>query len=149
MKSHDILRIYEQDLRKVEEVLRALLIDSQAKCALVISRRDGSLIWQQGETAALDTTSLAALAAGGFAATKEIARLIGEPEFSVLFHQGGHEHIHVSLAGEEALLMVLFDDRTTVGLVRVLARDASARMAQVFSASSPEANESGPWAFDA
>jgi predicted regulator of Ras-like GTPase activity (Roadblock/LC7/MglB family) len=135
MKSDNTFLIYEQELKKVEEVLRALIIESQAKCALLINR-DGSLIWQQGETNALDTTSLAALAAGGFAATKEIARLIGEPEFSVLFHQGDHEHVHLSLVGEEALLMVVFDDRTSIGLIRILAKDAGWRLAAIFAASS-------------
>jgi len=133
MKEDDILRIYDEDLRQTEETLRSLLINSQAKCALLISRRDGSLICQQGETGAMDIMSLAALAAGGFAATKEIARLIGEPEFSVLFHQGEREHIYVCLAGEEALLMLTFDDRTTIGLVRVLAKEASRRLSRIFA----------------
>lgn len=136
MVGHDILLIYEQDLKRAADIIRDLLIGSQVSCALLISRRDGSLIWQQGETGGLDTTSLAALAAACFSATEEIARLIGEPEFSVLFHQGKREHIYVSSIGEEALLMLLFDDRTTLGLVRVLTKDASNRLAQILSASS-------------
>ena len=131
MPSHEVFMIYENDQKEAEEALHFLLAESQAKCALLISR-DGSLICQQGETASLDTTSLAALAAGCFAATKEIARLIGEPEFSVLFHQGEHESIHVSLVGEEALLMMLFDDRTTIGLVRIMAKEASRRLSKIF-----------------
>jgi predicted regulator of Ras-like GTPase activity (Roadblock/LC7/MglB family) len=129
----DILVIHEKEVRQAEEVLRTLLADSQAKAALIISRRDGSLIHKEGETHALDTTSLAALAAAGFAATQEIARLVGEPEFSVLFHQGKQEHIYVCLSGEEAILMIIFDDRTTVGLVRVITKEAAQRLEKVFA----------------
>ncbi|NIM06648.1 MAG: roadblock/LC7 domain-containing protein, partial [Armatimonadetes bacterium] len=135
MTNDETLLIYEEELKQADEVLRALVIESQIKCALIINQ-DGSLIWQHGETGSLDTTSLAALAAGGFAATKEIARLIGEPGFSILFHQGEKEHVHLNLVGEDALLMLLFDDRTTIGLVRVLAKDASERLLEIFSASS-------------
>ena len=71
----------------------ALVSQSLATCALVISRNDGSLITVHGVLEGLDTVSLAALAAGSFASAREIACLVGEPEFSVLFHQGEHEHV--------------------------------------------------------
>ena len=73
-------------------------------------------------------------AAGTFASAREIARLIGEPEFSVLFHQGQREHVHVNLAGPHGLLMTLFDDTTTVGLVRLCARWACASIQRVLAA---------------
>jgi len=127
------LVIGAQDLPRLEGALDGLLQQSQARCALLINRDDGSLITARGFVHSLDTTSLAALAAGAFASAREIARLIGEPEFSVLFHQGQREHIHVNLAGEHALVMVLFDDLTTVGLVRLCAREAAAKIADVLS----------------
>jgi predicted regulator of Ras-like GTPase activity (Roadblock/LC7/MglB family) len=127
----------EAEVNQADEVLRALLCDTHAKCALLISRIDGSLIAKQGATESLDTTSLAALAAGGFAANKEIARLVGEPEFSILFHQGELESIYVSLVGEFGLLMLLFDDKTTIGLVRVMAREANERLSRIFTAPHP------------
>ena len=128
----DVLLIYEQDLKRVEDVLRTLLIDSQSRCGLLINR-DGSLISQQGDIGALDTAALAALSAAGFAATKEIARQLGEPEFSVLFLQGAHEHMYVSLVNDDALMMLVFDERTTIGLVRALAKDAAGKLSTVFS----------------
>jgi predicted regulator of Ras-like GTPase activity (Roadblock/LC7/MglB family) len=130
----DVLVIYEQDLKRTEDVMRTLLIDSQSRCGLLINR-DGSLICQQGEVGALDTAALAALSAAGFAATKEIARQLGEPEFSVLFHQGEHEHMYVSLIDDDALMMLIFDQRTTIGLVRILAKDAAAKLASIFAMS--------------
>jgi predicted regulator of Ras-like GTPase activity (Roadblock/LC7/MglB family) len=136
MEDH-ILIFREDEVRQADEVLRSLLADTHAKSAILISRIDGSLISKQGATESLDITSLAALAAGGFAATKEIARLVGEPEFSILFHQGELENIYVSLIGEYGLLMLLFDEKTTIGLVRVLAREAGEQLAKVFSSPGP------------
>jgi len=136
MEDH-VLIFREDEVRQADEILRALLADCHAKSALLISRIDGSLIAKQGATESLDITSLAALAAGGFAATKEIARLVGEPEFSILFHQGEQENIYVNLIGEFGLLMLLFDDKTTIGLVRVMAREVNERLTQIFTTPSP------------
>ncbi len=127
------LIITEKDGAEFERTLAAMLRDSRARCVLLISRDDGSMLAAQGYLDSLDTTSLAALAAGAFASAREIARLIGEPEFSVLFHQGKHGHVHVNLAGEHGLLMTVFDDTTTVGLVRLCARKASARIERTLS----------------
>jgi len=118
------LVIREQDLLQVNRALEVMLRDSRARCVILINRNDGSVLAAQGFLDSLDTTSLAALAAGAFASAREIARLIGEPEFSVLFHQGQREHVHVNLAGAHGLLMTLFNDTSTVGLVRLCARQA-------------------------
>lgn len=127
------LVITEKDAAEFERTLAAMLRDSRARAVLLISRDDGSMLTAQGYLDSLDTTSLAALAAGAFASACEIANLIGEPEFSVLFHQGRREHVHVNLAGEHGLLMTLFDDSTTVGLVRLCARKACERIERTLS----------------
>jgi predicted regulator of Ras-like GTPase activity (Roadblock/LC7/MglB family) len=101
--------------------------EAEAKCALLVDK-DGHLITRQGFTHTLDTTALAALLAGSFASTKEIARLVGEPEFSVLFHQGVRDHIHISLIGERTILVVIFDDRTTIGMIRLYAKEVGATL---------------------
>jgi len=127
------LIIRPNELAELEAALREMLRSSRAHCVLLINRDDGSVLASQGFTEALDRTSLAALAAGAFASAREIARLIGEPEFSVLFHQGQRQHVHVNIAGEHGLLMTLFDDSTTVGLVRLCARKACMRIERVLS----------------
>ena len=58
--------------------------------------------------------------------------MIGEPEFSVLFHEGKHEHIHVSLAGEHAIMVTMFDDRTTIGMIRLFAAETAPRLDAIF-----------------
>lgn len=129
--SEDSLIIYEEELSQIDSLISKMLRGAEAKCALLVDK-DGHLITRQGFTHSLDTTALAALLAGSFASTKEIARLVGEPEFSVLFHQGKKDHIHMSLVGERSILVVIFDDRTTIGMVRLYAKETSVQLAQVF-----------------
>ena len=126
------LVIHKEQLEQIEKVLTRLLKTAEAKCALLVDK-DGHLITRQGFTHSLDTTALAALLAGSFASTKEIARLVGEPEFSVLFHQGKKDHIHVSLVGERSILAIIFDDRTTIGMVRLYAREVGEEMGNILS----------------
>lgn len=126
------LEIFEEDLQKLNAILLNFLKESEAKCAFIIEE-GGQPITMQGVTESIDTTALSVLAAGAFASTKEIAKLIGEPEFSVLYHQGKKEHIHVSLIGDEILMMVIFDDRTTVGMVRLYAQDAGKEIADLLA----------------
>jgi predicted regulator of Ras-like GTPase activity (Roadblock/LC7/MglB family) len=140
----DSLIIYHAETEKINQALKRLLKGSEAKCALLVDK-DGHLVTRQGFTQSLDTTSLAALLAGSFASTREIARLVGEPEFSVLFHQGKRDHIHMSLVGERSILVVVFDDRTTIGMVRLYAKEAATDLEKIFIASleADESDQSG------
>ncbi|KPL00613.1 MAG: hypothetical protein AMJ90_08040 [candidate division Zixibacteria bacterium SM23_73_2] len=130
--SDDRLIIYEEQIDKINQALQKLIKGAEAKCALLVDK-DGYLITRQGFTHTLDTTALAALLAGSFASTKEIARLVGEPEFSVLFHQGKRDHIHLTLVGERTILAVIFDDRTTIGMVRLYAKEIGESIVSILS----------------
>jgi predicted regulator of Ras-like GTPase activity (Roadblock/LC7/MglB family) len=125
------LIVYEDEIATIDEHLKKMLKGSEAKCALLVDK-DGHLITRQGFTHSLDTTALAALLAGAFASTKEIAKLVGEPEFSVLFHQGKKDHIHMSIVGERSIMVVIFDDRTTIGMVRLYAKETAKELLAVF-----------------
>jgi len=127
----DSLIIYEEEIKKIEVLISKMLKGCEAKCALLVDK-DGHLITRQGFTHSLDTTALAALLAGSFASTKEIAKLVGESEFSVLFHQGKKDHIHMSLVGDRSILVVIFDDRTTIGMVRLYAKETAVDLGKVF-----------------
>ena len=129
----DNLVIYEEEIEKSDSILARMLKGAEAKCALLVDK-DGHLITRQGFTHSLDTTALAALLAGSFASTKEIARLVGESEFSVLFHQGKKDHIHMSIVGDRSILAVIFDDRTTIGMVRLYAKEGATELAKIFVA---------------
>ena len=135
--------IYEEQIEKINQLLTKLIKGAEAKCALLVDK-DGHLITRQGFTHSLDTTALAALLAGSFASTKEIARLVGEPEFSVLFHQGKRDHIHINLVGERSILVIIFDDRTTIGMVRLYAKEIGSEMHQIFENQPQAARPSAP-----
>ena len=125
--------LYEEQINQINAALLRFLKKAEAKCAFLVDK-DGHLITRQGFTRTIDTTALAALLAGSFASTREIARLVGEPEFSVLFHQGRKDHIHISLVSERLILAIVFDDRTTIGMVRLYARDVAERVRELMSA---------------
>lgn len=131
--SDEAFILYEEDVEKIDACLSKLLKGSEAKCALLVDK-DGHLITRQGFTHSLDTTALGALLAGSFASTCEIARLVGETEFSVLFHQGKKDHIHMSIIGERSIMAIVFDDRTTIGMVRLYAKETSTELARLFDA---------------
>ncbi len=127
----DKLIVYWDDTEKIDAVMTRLLQGSEAKCALLVDK-DGHLIARHGFTQSLDTTALSALMAGSFASTAEIAKLVGEPEFSVLFHQGRKDHIHMGIVGDRSILAVIFDDRTTIGMVRLYAKEAAEELQKIF-----------------
>ncbi len=132
MSDQDMI-IYEEDVVKIEALLSKTLKGAEARCALLVDK-DGHLITKQGFTHSLDTTALSALLAGSFASTKEIARLVGENEFSVLFHQGKKDHIHMSLIGDRAILAIIFDDRTTIGMVRLYSKEVAQELTKIINA---------------
>ena len=131
MSMHEVA-IHEDTARQIGAVLSTFLSESAAADVLLIDR-SGQLL-AQGDTArSLDTVSLCALAAGAFSSTAAMARLLGEPEFTMLFHQGIKENIHVTAVDEGAILLATFDSRTTVGMVRLFAKEASAAIGAILA----------------
>jgi predicted regulator of Ras-like GTPase activity (Roadblock/LC7/MglB family) len=141
MSTHDVA-IHEDAAQRINRVLLTFLKDSAALDALLIDR-SGQLLAQGGSDRSLDTVSLSALAAGAFSSTAAMARLIGEPEFTMLFHQGIKENIHVAAVDEHALLLAIFDSRTTVGMVRLFAKEASAAIAAILAESRAQPSRAG------
>ena len=113
----------EQQYHQIKAVLARLRMDSAAKVIFLVDK-DGQEIAVQGEVGNLDTTSLASLAAGNVAATGGMAQLIGEKEFPTLSHEGQRESIHISVIGR-LLLVVVFDDRSSLGLVKLRSKQVS------------------------
>ncbi len=122
------LEFYEEDIEEIDGILAEFLDASQAKCVLVVDR-EGHLVTKKGFTKSFDTTSLSALVAASFASTKAMAEVLGETQFLVLSHQGANEHIHIALATNRALLVIVFDDRTTLGMVRLYATEVTGLVA--------------------
>jgi predicted regulator of Ras-like GTPase activity (Roadblock/LC7/MglB family) len=122
----------EQQYHQIKAVLARLRMDASAKAVFLVDK-DGQEIASQGELGNLDTTSLASLAAGNVAATGGMAELIGEKEFPTLSHEGDRESIHISVVGR-LLLVVLFDDRSSLGLVKLRSKQVSHQLSTMFEA---------------
>ncbi|HBL27452.1 MAG TPA: dynein regulation protein LC7 [Acidobacteria bacterium] len=123
--------MYEEEFKHLEEALRRLRQEANAKAVFLIDK-NGQQIASAGEIEQFDTTSLASLTAGNVAATDGLAKLIGEREFSVLFHEGQQDHIHISIVAKRAILVVIFDDRSSLGLVRLRVKRASVDLEKIF-----------------
>jgi predicted regulator of Ras-like GTPase activity (Roadblock/LC7/MglB family) len=126
------LVFYEADMDELHSELDAFLELSKARTALLIDR-DGHLVTTRGEPLQASADSVSALVAGSFAATKELARLLGEPHFTSMFHQGQRDSIQLQLIGDRTLLAVALDGRTNLGLVRFYAQELTGRLGQVLA----------------
>jgi predicted regulator of Ras-like GTPase activity (Roadblock/LC7/MglB family) len=110
--------ITDKDMKKINFCLNKMLSSSMAHSVLLIDR-SGQLIAHHGNTPELDILSLSALTAANFGATAEIARILGEEEFTLLFHKGKNENVYFSAVGEHVIMVTLFNDKTSLGLIRL------------------------------
>jgi predicted regulator of Ras-like GTPase activity (Roadblock/LC7/MglB family) len=130
MSASDLI-MYEEEFRKIDQELQKLHLQTNAKVVFLVDK-NGQLIASAGETHDLDTTSLASLTAGNIAATGGIAHLIGEKEFTVLFHEGENDNVHISVIGQRVILVVIFDKRSSLGLVRLRVKKVNDALARIF-----------------
>ena len=124
------LVMYDEDFRRILAVVQRLVQDANAKGVFVVDR-NGQLIGEAGEMRGVDTTSLASLTAGCIAATGGLAKIVGEDEFPVHFHQGQRDNLHMTLVAGRIILVVIFDDRSSLGLVRLRVKKAGSELARV------------------
>lgn len=122
-----------EDHQKMQTVLARLRTEANAKFVFLVDR-NGLQMAVSGDVHAIDTTALSSLAAGNVAATDSLAKLLGEQEFSVLFHEGERDNLHISLVGEKGILVVIFDERSSLGLVRLRVKKAGAELGRILAA---------------
>ncbi|HUT51843.1 MAG TPA: roadblock/LC7 domain-containing protein [bacterium] len=123
--------MYEEEFHQISAILEKLTKDANGKVVFLVDK-NGQLIAASGEYENLDTTSLASLTAGNIAATGGLAKLLGEKEFSILFHEGERDNLHISIVGMRVILVVIFDARSSLGLVRLRVKKASEELAVIF-----------------
>ena len=111
--------------------MEQFLTDSNARCALLVDRT-GQLVATVGEQPNFDPTAFATLTAADFSANDQLAKLIGENDFNSLFHQGEKESMYLADVARRVILVVLFDNRTTLGLVRLKMRQTVDELTQLF-----------------
>ena len=121
----------EDDFGAITQSLQRFLYDANARCALLVDRT-GQLVATVGEQPKFDPTTFATLTAADFSANDQLAKLIGESDFNSLFHQGEKESMYLADVARRVILVVLFDNRTTLGLVRLKMKSAVEELTKLF-----------------
>src|SRR6476469_3172197 len=121
--------LQEQQFHQLKNVLARLCVECAARCVFLVDR-DGQPIALHGDIGDMDTTSFSSLAAGNVAATTSMAQLIGEEVFPAVVHEGERESIFISVIGR-SLLVVVFDERSTLGLIKIRSKKASYEVAAI------------------
>lgn len=123
--------LQESDFHQIRACLNELLKEASARCALLVDRA-GQLLVNTGEELSFDPTAFASLTAADFSANDQLAKMIGEEEFASLFHQGDKESMYLADVAHRVILVVLFDQRTTVGMVRLKVKQAVVELTKIF-----------------
>jgi predicted regulator of Ras-like GTPase activity (Roadblock/LC7/MglB family) len=136
------LVLYEQEFERINSILSRLWVDANGKIVFLVDK-NGQQIAAKGDLEKVDATSLASLTAGNVAATDGLARLIGEKEFSILFHEGERDNIHISIVAQRLILVVIFDERSSLGLVRLRVRKSAQELEEVLNEMANKAEKEG------
>lgn len=121
----------EDDFAAITQSLQRFLVDANARCALLVDK-SGQLVATVGEKPRFDPTAFATLTAADFSANDQLAKLIGESDFNSLFHQGEKESMYLADVARRVILVVLFDNRTTLGLVRLKMKQTVDELTKLF-----------------
>ena len=116
--------VYEEDFWSMNAILQTLIRSANSRSVMLIDKT-GQLINSIGEPPGFDVTSFSSLAAADFGANAELAKMVGEKDFATLVHQGQDDSLYLSMIANRVILVVLFDKKTSLGLVRLKAKRAS------------------------
>ena len=128
-------QLIAEDMRELDRVLGDLVGRSEASAGLIIDKA-GFLVAQTGDLGEFDSTTLAALAAGTYAATQGMASVISEPNFTCVYQQGENFSLLVRNVDVETLLVVVLQAHVSVGAVKYFANSAVPLLAKQFEAAS-------------
>ena len=135
-------QLLEEDIQRLDDVLKEYLDQSDATTALVIDK-GGFLITHKGDSRRFDLTTIAALASGAYMANQTIANLVHEENFDSVYQQGEKYSMFVTNIDENCLLMVVFPCKTGVGVVKYHATEARNQIAKQLQAAHLRDPESG------
>lgn len=121
----------QEQLDGIEEILQADLIDVGVRCVFLIDMAGNIIANRDNGKIKHDVYSLAALAAGNFGAVSAMAKIIGEGEFSLLFHKGKKENIHFNKIITEFLLITIFSNDISLGFLRLKVNETVEKIKQI------------------
>jgi predicted regulator of Ras-like GTPase activity (Roadblock/LC7/MglB family) len=134
--------MFDEEFRQITAICDRLTRDANAKVVFLVDK-NGQLIASSGQAQSLDTTSLASLTAGNVAAMGGLAKLIGEKEFPNQYHEGEHESLHMSIVAGRVVLVVIFDARSSLGLVRLRVKKAGDELNRIFEVLAAKQSQPG------
>ncbi|MBF0101295.1 MAG: roadblock/LC7 domain-containing protein [Desulfobacterales bacterium] len=114
----------KKQLESIESILEDELIDIGVQCVVLIDLAGNVIVNLDNGESDHDVYSLAALAAANFGAVNAMANIIGEQEFSLLFHKGDKDSIHFSKVGDDLLLLTIFGKEVSLGFLRLKIAEA-------------------------
>ena len=120
--------VSQEQLEKIDEIINTRLIDRGVECVIIIDMAGNIITAKDNSNNKYDVYSFAALAAGNFATVDAMAKLVGEQEFSLLFHKGQDSNIHFSKIDDELLLISMFGKGTSLGFLRLNVVDVIAQI---------------------
>lgn len=136
VNDNDALRLrrlvfYAQDIDRINALLLGFVRKANAQSVVLIDR-EGHMVARQGfKQSDADAQSLAALVAGSFATTRQVAKLLGESDFRVLSQQGTESSIHVTLLGERTLQVAVFAASVKPGMMQVYCKELAGQLETV------------------
>ncbi len=122
----------KNQLEAIDKVINTNLIEAGIDHVIFMDMAGNTIAKHDNGNSKLDSIAFAALAAGNFAAVDAMAKLVGESEFSLLFHKGEKSSIHFSKANEDTLLITMFNKDISLGLVRLKVSEALKQINQIF-----------------
>ena len=114
----------QKQLDEIEAILQSDFIEVGVHCVLMIDMAGNIVSSLDNGEVSFDIYSLAALAAGNFGAVSAMANMVGENEFSLLFHKGQNENLHFSRVTDDFLLITIFGKETSLGFLRLKVAEA-------------------------
>ena len=124
------LILTKNEMTRLEDIIEKELLHAGAQHVIIVDMA-GNLILERGSLKMDDIMSLAVLSAANFAATAQIAKLVGEEDFTLMFHKGDKRNIHFNRLGKDYIIITLFDDTVSLGLIRLKSHNAIERLSVV------------------
>ncbi|MBS3754147.1 MAG: roadblock/LC7 domain-containing protein [Desulfobacteraceae bacterium] len=118
----------KEQIESIEEILQKELIDLGVQSVILMDLAGNVIVNLDSGESDHDVFSLAALAAGNYGAVSAMANIIGEQEFSLLFHKGEEESIHFSKVVDDLLLLTIFNKNVSLGFLRLKVGEAIKRI---------------------
>lgn len=123
--------VSQQQLENIEKVLKDDLVAIGVDCAILIDMAGNTLAKRDNGARKIDVYSLAALAAGNYASIDAMAKLVGEDEFSLLYHKGEKVSIHFTKVNDDILLVMIFDSKVSLGMLRLKSAESVKKINEI------------------